>query len=256
MPGKIKKKDVAPKSKLVTKVKPKKKPVVQAYPIFLTTVYARNWKEDPPDKFDWEQMNNDLKVAILREQVKNPEGMYKSNAAGTWHSDTKLFDWANIENDAGKKLRAMYSDLIKVYCQGLGADPTGTFKMHLSAWAMVYKDRGYATPHTHPNCHFAGVYYVDAGEPSPDMVMATGAKIKPGELEFVDTRGCQGHQVMGLRMIPAFRLPAVTGNMLIFPQWLPHFVHPVVMDNEKEAPRVSISCNAVVGYTPPEKKDK
>ena len=256
MPGKIKKKKDGPSTlKHVEKIKPKKKPVVQAYPIFLTTVYARNWKEDPPDKFDWEEMNHDLTVAILRNQIKNPEGMYKSNAAGTWHSDTHLLKWADAENQAGSKLRGMWADMFRIYCHGLGAHPDGELKMHLSAWAMVYQDRGYATPHTHPNCHFAGVYYVDAGPPVDPLIMATGASIKPGELEFIDTRGGQGHQVMGLRMIPAFRLPPVAGNMLVFPQWLPHFVHPVIVEDESK-PRVSISCNAVVKYTPPKDKDK
>lgn len=277
MPGKMKKKKaVEPANdmlkaqgtekvpRIITADKPSKKgakkPLVQAYPIFSTMVYKRDWSEDQPSVFDWEEMNNDLKVAILREQVRNPEGMYKSNTAGTWHSDTKLLQWANKENNAGDKLRAMWADLLKVYCQSMGANPAGELRMHLSAWSMVYHDRGYATTHTHPNCHFAGVYYVDAGPSADPLIMATGAKITSGELEFLDTRGNQGHQVMGLQMIPAFRLPAKAGVMLVFPQWLPHFVHPVVMDNETEKPRVSISCNAVVRYRTPEQvkaeKDK
>ena len=250
--GMINKQGTDQKPRIMTADGPRKKgakqPTVQAYPIFTTMVYSRDWASEKPTMFDWEEMNHDLKVAILREQVKHPEGMYKSNAAGTWHSDTGLLKWANIENNAGDKLRAMWADLIKVYCQSMGAKTDGELKMHLSAWAMVYKDRGYATSHTHPNCHFAGVYYVDSGPASDPLIMATGAKITSGELEFLDTRGNQGHQVMGLQMIPAFRVPAQTGLMLVFPQWLPHFVHPVVMDNETEKPRVSISCNAVVRY--------
>jgi hypothetical protein len=122
----------------------------------------------------------------------------------------------------------------------------------LQAWAMVYNDRGYATVHTHPNCHFSSVYYLDNGG-DEIKTMVTGAKARPGDIEFVDGRPASGYQFPGVNFLPAFRLSPGPGEMIVFPSWLPHFVHPVVGDKD----RICIACNAsIVKIETPEGKKK
>ncbi len=80
--------------------------------------------------------------------------------------------------------------------------------------------------------------------------MADGQLIKPGMLEFQDTRGTGNVTVEGLVLSPAVRIEAKAGRMVVFPAWLPHFVHPVIGDDL----RIAIACNCnILGYKPPEK---
>jgi uncharacterized protein (TIGR02466 family) len=226
------------KAKKAAKAAPKK-PQVNVFNAFPTHVITRQFEGT-------EDLNNGLEHMIMEKRIADPEGIYRSNASGTWHSDTGLLKWGG---PPAKKLTQMFGQMFNSYCDILGGQNGGEYRVAMSAWAMMYQDRGYATCHTHPNCHFSGVYYVKEGPPV-DLVMATGAKVRAGELEFVDTRGQAGHQITGLSMQPTLRIAPKAGMMVIFPQWLPHFVHPVVGDGS----RISIACNANVSYTPPKKE--
>ena len=175
-----------------------------------------------------------IRSEILNMRELDPEGIYRSNQAGTWHSSDQLLQ----ELPSGQELSTMFFDCYNKYA-GVHATQHGQIHMKLSAWAMVYSNGGYATVHTHPNAHFSGVYYVDVGE-EIDEVTATGAKIKAGDIEFVDTRGPGSLKVPGLNLQPAARITPKEGRLIVFPSWLPHFVHPVRGNHQ----RIAVSCNA------------
>lgn len=195
-----------------------------------------------------EELNSKLRTAIYRQRGEDHEGMYRSNTAGTWHSDLKLLDWIGEP-----KLADMFADNFRAYTRSLGTKDGSEIGLKLQAWAMLYKDGGYATVHNHPNCHFSGVYYIDNASDGDDRVMVTGAKYHPGDIEFVDSRATGGYQFPGINFLPAFRVTPRAGQMLIFPSWLQHFVHPVIGDKD----RMCIACNAtIVKHTPPPTKEK
>lgn len=191
-----------------------------------------------------ERLNAELKKKIYAKRELDPKGLYRSNAAGTWHSDDHILEWSG---DPGKELQKVFYTAFAGIADQHGGQPGGTYNMRLSAWAMVYGDRGYATVHTHPNCQFSAVYYVDTGPEVDEITMATGVRIRPGDLEFVDTRGSYGHQIKGLYLQPSFRIRPEPGLVVAFPSWMPHFVHPVRGDGD----RISIAANANVQYKPP-----
>jgi uncharacterized protein (TIGR02466 family) len=207
--------------------------------LFPTFCSVRDWEGDIA------KLNEDLRLHIWKQRALNPEGVYRSNSAGTWHSDDFLFRWTG---KAGEALHAMFGKHFVNHAEQFAPVKGGKYKLSMRAWAMVYTDRGYATVHNHPNCHLAGVYYVRNPVEDP-LTMATGVKVRPGAIEFMDTRGAGMHQVVGLNLAPAARIAPQEGRMLAFPSWLPHFVHPVVGDKE----RISIACNCTIeSYTPPE----
>jgi uncharacterized protein (TIGR02466 family) len=191
-------------------------------------------------KIDWPKssVNQDLKNELWKKRALDPEGVYRSNSATTWHSQDNVFTTCG---SAGEELAEMFNSAFIQYA-GNFTDQPGEITLKLAAWAMMYSDRGYATIHTHPNCHFSGVYYVDAGEQVKDEMMATSVRIQPGSIEFVDTRGTGNQKVPGLNLSPAARIAPKCGRMLCFPSWLPHFTHPVVGNHV----RIAISCNATV----------
>jgi uncharacterized protein (TIGR02466 family) len=184
--------------------------------------------------FPFESFSSQLRSEILSMREDDPEGIYRSNQAGTWHSCDQLLQ----KLPSGEELSQMFFGCFNKYAGTLATQP-GEIQMKLSAWAMVYSNGGYATVHTHPNAHFSGVYYVDAGEVSNE-VTATGAEIHPGDIEFVDTRGSGSFKVPGLNLQPAARITPKDGRLIVFPSWLPHFVHPVRGDHE----RIAVACNA------------
>jgi len=206
---------------------------------FPTYVGVKQWE-------DTEKLNADLTLAVHRRRGDDPAGLYRSNTAGTWHSDDGLLRWSG---EAGQKLGRMFGESFRTFTNTLGAHPEGECDIRLMAWAMLYRPGGYATVHTHPNCHFSGVYYVDEGSPET-ITMATGAHVHPGDIEFVDTRGNSGYQRKGLNFQTAFRITPKPGLMLVFPSWFPHFVHPV-----RDGERISVACNAtILKYDPPSKE--
>ncbi len=191
-------------------------------------------------QIDWSNsgLNQDLKNKLWKKRALDPEGVYRSNRSGTWHSKD---DVLTTTGKAGEELGEMFHASFLKYA-GTFATKPGQLTLKLAAWAMMYSHGGYATVHTHPNCHFSGVYYVDTSPEVQEKTMATGVQIQPGSIEFVDTRGTGSFQVPGLNLQPAARVVPKDGRMLAFPSWLPHFVHPV----EGEGVRIAIACNATV----------
>jgi len=189
--------------------------------------------------FPFDEFTTRLRSEILDMREKDAEGIYRSNQAGTWHSSDSLLQ----DIPSGEELSQMFFDCVQKYAGTFATQP-GELHLKLSAWAMVYSNGGYATVHTHPNCHFSSVYYVDSG-PQVDEVTATGAEIKAGDIEFLDTRNAGALKVPGLNLQPAARITPKNGRLICFPSWLPHFVHPV-RGNDL---RVSVACNArIVKY--------
>jgi hypothetical protein len=196
-------------------------------------------------QYDAEGLNQKLISNIYRNKGEDSEGMYRSNAAGTWHSDTDLLSWID-EPDLGK----MFQKSFCAYTQTYGVKPNAEIGLRLQAWAMVYKDGGYATVHTHPNCHMSAVYYLDNTSDDVDhgRKMVTGARACPGDIEFVDSRASGGYQFPGVNLLSAFRLTPTAGMMIVFPSWLQHFVHPIIGKKD----RLCISCNATItSHNPP-----
>ena len=190
--------------------------------------------------------NRALELEIYRLRAKDPEGIYRSNVEGTWHSqDVILRSCGEPGHNLGDAFHSMFSVMASA-----NGGRKGTYKWKLEAWAMMYGDRGYATAHTHPNCTFSGVYYVAAEEIDALGTQVTGVAVKPGALEFIDTRGIN-LKAPGVVMQPAARVYPKVGRMVGFPSWVPHFVHPVRGDGP---PRIAVACNATILNFEPEKE--
>jgi uncharacterized protein (TIGR02466 family) len=199
-------------------------------------------------KFDGtEALNSRLRTKIYKNRGEDPTGMYRSNTAGTWHSDTNLVDWIDEP-----ELMTMFAETFRAYVSTHGVKNDSEVGFKFQAWAMLYQDGGYATVHNHPNAHFAGVYYIDNASDGDGRTMVTGSKSHPGDIEFVDSRAVGGYQFPGLRFQPAFRLSPEAGQMIIFPAWLQHFVHPVIGTED----RMCIACNASIASHTPKKVSK
>ncbi len=105
--------------------------------------------------------------------------------------------------------------------------------LSLTAWATICRADAYHAPHSHPDSAWSGVYYVDAGAPSPDRPLS-------GVLEFLDPRaGVEAVTAPGDPYGEPVRVMPEAGLLVIFPSWLYHWVHPYA----GHAPRIAVSFN-------------
>jgi uncharacterized protein (TIGR02466 family) len=185
---------------------------------------------------DWagkDTLNDKIKEGVWRDRALDPEGLYRSNLAGTWHSKDNCFKTLGAE---GAELQQMFAIAFAEWggLHGLKSE----IGISAVGWTMIYSDRGYATVHTHPNCHVSGVYYVDDTSQHDEITMATGVRVSPGDIEFINPMP-RDFQHKSLVLNPTMKFSFKRGRMVVFPSNLSHFVHPIVGPGE----RIAIACN-------------
>lgn len=175
------------------------------------------------------EINPGLKRLILEREAAEPSRS-RSNVGG-WHSRDDLLTWGGNEiavldrsfREAARHMMALINQPRR--CE---------LDQELVAWANVCRAGHYHAPHTHPNHHWSGVYYVEAGTAAPDWP-------RSGVLELQDPRGCV--DMAGTPGNPFGRtiaIAAATGMMAVFPSWLYHWVNPYHGEGE----RISIAFNS------------
>ncbi len=101
-------------------------------------------------------------------------------------------------------------------------------------WGNVNRPGYQHMAHAHSNNFISGVYYVTAPESGGGIVFQDPRKqfqvLVPTIAEITDMNST------------AVRLPAVEGQMLLFPSWLEHFTET----NRSDVPRVSIAFNLML----------
>lgn len=106
--------------------------------------------------------------------------------------------------------------------------------IYLTAWANLLRRGDYFTPHIHPDAAWSGVLYLDA---------ADSGEQHGGFLSFRDPRAGAGMVEAATNHFDSactlHHYPN-TGELLVFPAWLVHWVVPYQSDR----PRISVSFNA------------
>ncbi len=175
------------------------------------------------------EMNSALKVLIYKHE-QSDKSLSRSNEGG-WHSQEDFLLWGG-QAVAHLQQRMMYGfqELTKAMTGGTLYNGRAI----LNAWVNVNRDGDYNSVHTHPGCVWSGVYYVEAGDPVHEKYS------KSGVIEFVDPRaGAEMMAAPGLPFAQNITKRPKTGDMIMFPSWLKHFVHPYRGTGE----RISIAFN-------------
>ena len=104
----------------------------------------------------------------------------------------------------------------------------------IESWANVNRFGAYNSIHSHPNSRWSGVYYVTS---NPEASLEHPLS---GRFEFIDPRPAQSVAYFGENAVDKkYLINPVAGQLLIFPSWLQHQVHP----NFDNQPRISIAFN-------------
>jgi uncharacterized protein (TIGR02466 family) len=180
---------------------------------------------------DADAMNVGLKALILADEVKRPS-LGRSNVGG-WHSPPDLLRCSHSAVDA---LTAWITWALKRMIRATAGSKSIEDSLSLSAWAAVCRSGAYHAPHSHPDSAWSGVYYVDSGEENPKWPLS-------GVLEFLDPRaGVEAVTAPGDPYGEPLRVRPESGQLVIFPSWLFHWVHPY----QGDTPRIAISFNAAL----------
>lgn len=114
-------------------------------------------------------------------------------------------------------------------------------EVSIQAWANVNAKGDYHNLHNHPHSWLSGTYYLDV----PVQPSSTGRDdLNPGSISFFDPRGAANMTALRNdgQFDPEYRRFPEAGELLLWPAFLHHFVHP----NMADTPRISISFNVVV----------
>ena len=191
--------------------------------LFPTPVY---WKmvKDP------KKLNKYL-YPLIKAWSKKDKSETKTNSGGGWHSPVNM-NFKKEYQPLIDQLFTMQEEIFKDY--GM-KDKPGLGNM----WSNINYPGAYNKQHIHPNSHWSGVYYVKVPKNS-------------GRLFVEDPRAGPNHilprRVKGIprALWRVVVYPAIEGQMIMFPAWLPHGVE-INESTEKgeKGWRISVSFNFI-----------
>jgi uncharacterized protein (TIGR02466 family) len=159
-------------------------------------------------------------------------------------TDYRSGNLLTVENPAIAWLRDCINRTVIDYLKHAGLDYQVNWG--LQGWANVNRRGDYHDPHNHPHAYLSGTYYVAV----PKMEQAlpdNRPDVRPGAISFYDPRAAANMTaIRGDRQIEAeFTHRPKAGDVLLWPAFLLHFVHPNLSDEK----RVSISFNATLKWS-------
>ena len=115
---------------------------------------------------------------------------------------------------------------------------------HIQAWPNINRFGDYHNLHNHPHSWLSGTYYVSV--PLDDPSIGSRNDLNPNNISFYDPRP-QANMISinGDKQVdPEFRHNPKSGELLLWPAFLHHFVHPNLCHVE----RISVSFNIVLKW--------
>ncbi len=114
-------------------------------------------------------------------------------------------------------------------------------KWEIQAWVNINRSGDYHNLHNHPRSYLSGTYYVAV--PTGESLQGRREDLNPNAISFYDPRGqVNMNAVAGDNEFdPEHRIQPSNGQILLWPSFLMHFVHPNLTDET----RISISFNII-----------
>lgn len=176
--------------------------------------------------------------AYLRSLRDASPGEAKSNRGG-WHSTGNLFapEHRQFPELRDAVTKALFAYIAEVFAY------RGEISLALTGWTVINRPGDYNVPHNHAANLLSGALYLSVPE-----------GMKGGAIVFQDPRlNLNAHETEGTRrlnvkppwMSPSISVQPSTGEILVFPSWLNHWVEPYQCD-DPEALRIVVSFNSTV----------
>jgi len=204
--------------------------------LWQTQMFALNYP-------DHSQIKADLLDVIYTNQEQQEMPIDSEVATTAKHGlyESKL-DFLDLPFPAVRQLRGFLEDMLGTVATAVNQDfwPRGAAgKAHIiESWYHITQNGGYHDVHSHPNCSWCGIYYVDAGE--CEIVTRNGSN------RFYDPRACADQYLdAGTAYINAdgfWDFQPTDGQVVIFPSYLKHSALPYFGDSD----RIVIAFNSTI----------
>ena len=114
----------------------------------------------------------------------------------------------------------------------------------LQGWANINMRGDYHNLHNHPHSWLSGTYYVSV--PDQSKAATFRSDLNPCAISFFDPRPQANMNSIRSdgQVDPEHRIMPLNGDLLLWPAFLHHLVHP----NMSDSPRISISFNVVLKW--------
>ncbi len=192
---------------------------------------------------DHEFLKDDLLAYISNYQAEQTQAIASEIAVSAKHQlfESKL-SFLEAEEPVVMETRRMLEELISTVATGVnapfwpeGAEGDATI---IESWFHVTQNGGYHDVHSHPNCSWCGIYYVDPGE--CELGSRNGVNRFYDPRVNADHYGDAGTAYLGEQGFWDFE--PVEGQIVIFPSYLKHSALPYFGVKD----RVIVAFNSVV----------
>ena len=179
-----------------------------------------------------EQANPVLADFLLTQNVENDDMTTNYTASNLFVSDHPAVIW----------LRQCCDRAVLDYAGEMGI--SYEFEWVLQGWGNVNMKGDYHNLHNHPHSWLSGTYYVAIPDQSDSSMFRSD--LNPAAISFFDPRPQANMNAIrdDAQVDPEHRLLPVAGDLLLWPSFLHHLVHP----NMSDAPRISVSFNVVLKW--------
>lgn len=204
--------------------------------LWQTQMFALNYP-------DHDAIKAELLEAIYSNQEQQQMPIESEVATDAKHGlyESKL-DFLTQPTPPIRQLRGFVEDMLSTVATAVNQDfwprgAIGTAEI-TESWYHITQNGGYHDAHSHPNCSWCGIYYVDAGE--CEIVTRNGSN------RFYDPRFCADQYLdAGTAYINNngfWDFQPTEGQIVIFPSYLKHSALPYFGQED----RVVIAFNSVI----------
>ncbi|PPR46209.1 MAG: hypothetical protein CFH18_00129 [Alphaproteobacteria bacterium MarineAlpha5_Bin8] len=174
---------------------------------------------------NYEELNTKLYEYIQKLQVKNPDGITKSNLLG-WHSED--FD---LDSDVPKYFINSISSSLNEAFQDMGWDVNNQEVKITSMWSIINKKNASNSRHIHSNNYISAAYYVKAPEDCGDIIFHDPRSVTTFRYPKISKQNKLNSNI--------FTIQPKEGLLALFPSYLYHSVDL----NRSDEERIVISFN-------------
>lgn len=175
-------------------------------------------------------------------QVAIESGVAPSLKSGLYESRFDLFrrDVPEIREFRQFCGEALSRTVLRLHADATGSReaPAGLTIDMFESWAHVTRDGGYHELHSHPNCSWCGIYYLDPGDCTLNPPNGVNRFFPSTQIQYVDF-GTQASV-----QVPVSSAPT-EGNLILFPSYVSHSAAPY----RGKRDRIVLSFNARVTAT-------
>lgn len=189
---------------------------------FATPLFLRRYA-------DTADLNRTLAETIRQmARQQQSDDSFRSHQGG-FYSDDSFF---RTTQPGAERVERLVRQAVSDYIRQVEGPSASTLRVDLSSWVALTRAGDYQAPHVHGGATLSGIYYVEVPNvPEPQGCIDLLSPLEQQEMTFLK-RYSKTH----------CRVSPKAGDLLIFPAYCKHFVHPFTGTAE----RIAVVFNATV----------